>query len=179
MRRTIVLLASMAVALVLASGAAFAVVTLASGGAIDRVSIVRQDEAFTTSSTSYVDIPNTQVGVTVPAGTTRLIMARFSAESTCVGGSGFPPLHYCSMTIVAVNAGSGAVTELQPASGLDFAFDSTDANTESIGSWESHSMDRSLRLGAGSYRIKPQAAVSNSATRFTLDDYSFTVERAQ
>jgi hypothetical protein len=179
MRRTIMLLASMAVAVILASGAAFAVATLASGGPIDQVRIVRQDTATTTSSTSFADIPNTQVGISVPAGTTRLIMARFSAESTCVGGSGFPPLHTCSIRIVAVTAGSGALTELQPASGRDFAFDSTDANTESIGSWESHSMDRSLRLDAGSYRVMPQAAVSNSATSFTLDDYSFTVERAQ
>jgi hypothetical protein len=179
MRRTIVLIASMAVAVILGSGVAFAVITVASGGPIDQVRIVRQDTAFTTSSTSFVDIPNTQVGISVPAGTTRLILARFSAESTCVGGSGFPPLHACSIRIVAVNAGSGAITELQPASGLDFAFDSTDANTESIGSWESHSMDRSLRLEAGRYIIRPQAAVTNSATRFTLDDYSFTVERAQ
>jgi hypothetical protein len=179
MRRTILLLASIAVVAFLASGAAFAVVTVVSGGAIDQVRIVRQDTEFSTQSTSFVDIPNTQVGINVPAGTTRLIMARFSAESRCVGGSGFPQLYNCSMRIVAVNTATGALTELQPATGRDFVFDSTDANTETIGSWESHSMDRSLRLDAGSYRIKPQAAVSSSATFFSLDDYSFTVERAQ
>jgi hypothetical protein len=168
------LLASMAVVLVLASGAAFAVLTFASGGFIERVVIARETSASTTTSTSFVAVPGASVGVFVPSGTTRLIMARYSAESACSGGTG-----YCSVRIVARNNSTGAITELQPAVGIDFAFDSTDAGRETGSSWESHSMDRSQRLGAGSYTISAQRAVTSSATTLRLDDWSLTVEQSR
>jgi hypothetical protein len=176
MRRTILLLASMAMVLVLASGAAFAVLSFASGGFIERVAIARETSATTSSSTSFVDIPGAAVSVFVPSGSSKLIMARYSAESACSGGTGS---QYCSVRIVARNSATGAITELQPASGLDFAFDSTDAGRETASSWESHSMDRSNRLGAGSYTIRAQRAVTSSATAFRLDDWSLTVEQSQ
>jgi hypothetical protein len=176
MRRTTLLLASMAVALVLASGVAFAVVTFASGGFIERVVIARESSSstFSSTSTAFVDIPGASVSVFVSSGTTRLIMARYSAESACSGGTG-----YCSVRIVARNSTTGELTELQPGSGLDFAFDSTDGGRETSASWESHSMDRSFRLGAGSYTIRAQRAVTSSATTFRLDDWSLTVEQSQ
>ncbi len=174
MRRTTLLLASMAVALVLASGVAFAVVTFTSGGFIERVVIARETVASSSNSTAFVDIPGASVGVFVPSGTSKLIMARYSAESACSGGTG-----YCSVRIVARNSTTGELTELQPGSGLDFAFDSTDGGRETSASWESHSMDRSNRLGAGSYTIRAQRAVTSSATTFRLDDWSLTVEQSQ
>ncbi len=78
-----------------------------------------------------------------------------------------------------MNVANGAVTELSPQSGSNFAFDSTDSATETSASWEGHSMDRSDRLGAGQYRVTVQRSVSNAAVTFWLDDYSFTVETAQ
>jgi hypothetical protein len=173
MRRITLLLASMAVVLVLASGAAFAVLSLTSGGSIERVAVARETTATTSSSTSFVDIPGASVAVFVPSGTSRLFLARYSAESACSGGTG-----YCSVRIVARNSSTGAITELQPASGSDFAFDSTDAGRETASSWESHSMDRSNRLGAGSYTIRAQRAVTSASTTFRLDDWSLTVEQA-
>ena len=73
MRRTILLLASMAVALVLASGVAFALVTFTGGGFIERVVIASETVASSSNSTVFVDIPGASVGVFVPSGTTRLI----------------------------------------------------------------------------------------------------------
>ena len=145
MRRTLLVLASMAVVLVLASAAAFAVLTTAKGGPIDKVKIARETAGSFTKSTSFVDIPGASVRVGVPSGTTRLIMARYSAESTCYGASG-----WCSIRIVAVKPGT--LRELEPASGGDFAFDSTNNNNEQSASWESHSMDRSARLAAPAHR---------------------------
>ena len=57
MRRTILLLAIAASALLVASGVAVAVTSMVSGGAIDQVKVARSDEAFDTSSATYVDIP--------------------------------------------------------------------------------------------------------------------------
>jgi hypothetical protein len=179
MRRTIMLLASMAVVLVLASGAAFALANLAIGGSIERVSIKTEKEASGGNDTSFVDIPGATVFV--PSGSSRLIMARYSAESVCSGGSGNA---YCSVKIVARNETTGAITELGPTSDGGFAFDSTDGGRETSVSWESHSMDRSVRLGEGSYFITAQRrSVPGPGTTtpptFRLDDWSFTVEQAQ
>jgi hypothetical protein len=178
MRRIMLLLVSATVGLILGSGVALAVVTFVSGGTIEQVRIAREDNAQTTSSPSFVNIPNTQVEVVVPTGTTRLVMARFSAESVCWGSAG----GWCSIRIVAQNNATGAITELQPASGDDFAFDSPNQNTETNASWESHSMDRSIRLGAGTYTIRAQWAfvgASPGLSNFRIDDYSLTVERAR
>ena len=177
MRRTILLLASVAVAMVLASGVAFALVTFAFGGPIERVAIARESSASSSNSTAFVDIPGASVSVFVPSGATKLIMARYSAESVCFGGTGL-----CSVRIVARNSTTGAITLLQPAASgaaTEFVFDSTDAGRETGSSWESHSTDRSLRLGAGSYTIRAQRAVTSSATTFRLDDWSLTVEQSQ
>jgi hypothetical protein len=127
MRRTILLLASVAVALTLASGTAFALLTIASGGSIEEVQIARETSSTVTNNAAFNNVPGASVPVFVPAGSTRLIMARFSAESSCSGGAG---AQHCSVRIVAVNVANGAVTELSPQSGIDFAFDSTDFASE-------------------------------------------------
>jgi hypothetical protein len=177
MRRIMLLLVSLAVGLILGSGVALTVPsTLVGGGTIQEVLIVRETAVSTTSSTSFADIPGTFQGITVPTGG-RLIMVRFSAESSCSGGAGTV---WCSIRIMAQNTATGAITEMQPASGSDFAFDSRDQSV----SWESHSMDRSLRLPAGSYIIRPQMAVVSpnpapGQTFFSIDDYSLTIEKAQ
>jgi len=63
---------------------------------------------------------------------------------------------------------------LNPASGLDFAFDSVAAGGDDF--WESNTVQRSKRLTAGTYVIVVQRAVTNSATVFRLDDWDFRVE---
>jgi len=172
MRRTILILASVAVVLVLAGGTAFALFTSDSGGAIDSVMIDRSDSITTTGSTSYVRIPSASHRVIIPSGG-RLVMARFSAESWCFGGPA-----WCSIRIVAYpELGDTTMRELlsRQAFPLDFRFDSTfDGGGE-----ESYSMDRSLRLETGSYVIRAEYAVSHSDALFRLDDYSFIVETAR
>ncbi len=67
------------------------------------------------------------------------------------------------------------VTELNPKSSGDAAFDSTDSGRETLGSWEGHAVQRTLRQANGSYLVKVQRAVSLGAA-LRLDDWSFTVE---
>src|SRR5438093_2297913 len=57
---------------------------------------------------------------------------------------------------------------LEPAAGLVFAFDSTNNGRDGIASWESHSVDRTLRVAAGSYQVIVQA-VTSTTTIFRLD----------
>lgn len=166
----VVILAAVALVAV-AAGVAIAQVsgvTKAKGGAISKVRIKRGENATTTSSTSYVNIPGAKVKVTVPRGDEALILARFSAESACYDTTG----NYCSVRIRVDGQ------QAKPATGLDFAFDSTDAGTETSSSWESHSMDRSLVVGGGRHTVRAQYATTSSTTGFRVDDWSLTVERS-
>ncbi|HET9516719.1 MAG TPA: hypothetical protein VFO77_03225 [Actinoplanes sp.] len=153
--------------MLLVGTAAHAVLTARSGGAVDVHRFVHQDVATNTTSTVFTDVPSATTSVTIPSGQSRLFNARFSAESQCSGTSG----GYCSVRIVVVLP-SGAIVELNPSSGTDFAFDSAGSTVD----WESHAMERtSTRYGAGTYRIKVQATRVGTATSLRLDDWTLAV----
>jgi len=174
-------LAVATVAVLCAASAAVASVlsaSSASGGQITFVNVTRQDLAATTSSTTYVKVPGSGTRVTVTDGSD-LILARFSAESACYHATPSTIGNWCSVRLVLYDQATGLpVAELFPQSGVDFAFDSTDAGTEGSASWESHSMDRSIRVGNGAYNVKVEWAVTSSNVVFRLDDWSLTVEKA-
>jgi len=75
--------------------------TTHTGGGVSRVTVVTETNALVTQSTTFVQLPGAVVHITVPAGTTQLIRASFTAESQC---SGETPGNWCSVRIVAVNA---------------------------------------------------------------------------
>jgi hypothetical protein len=146
----------------------------ASGGPITQVKVKGDTSAQTTTSTSFVNLTGASVRITVPRHQRALILARFSAETDCTGGS---TGQWCSARILI-----GGV-EASPASGVDFAMDSVDADDVSCDpltcGWESHSMDRSRGpLGPGTYTVRVQWRVNGTPT-FRLDDWSLTVERVK
>ncbi|MFD9941463.1 hypothetical protein ACFWYW_36435 [Nonomuraea sp. NPDC059023] len=114
---------------------------------------------------AWGNIPTASVNVTVPAGTTRFVDARFTAESVCVGAA----TGWCSVRVVVVNS-AGTTTELHPVVGTDYRFDSPgDAE-------EAHALERfSPPLGPGAYTVRVQALRMTGITQFTLDDYAFAV----
>lgn len=142
-------------------------------GPIAAVHVIRETAAKTTTSTTFANLPGAATNFSVPAGKQLLVLARFSGESSCYGGAG-----WCSVRILI---GS----EAAPAVGVNFAFDSNDGGTESSGSWEGHSMDRTQGpLGPGTYNVQVQWRVVKTcsgcaATTFALDDWSLTVEFAE
>ncbi len=143
------------------------------GKRVTQVKIVRQTGEFSeffTSSTSFVDV-GLETSITVPAGTHAIILARFSAESACSGGS---DADWCSIRIRI-----GGVDGMPVPSGSEFfAFDSPDGGSETSSSWEVHAMERSCGgLGPGTYVVRVQAAVSDATLTFYLDDMNLTVER--
>jgi hypothetical protein len=144
------------------------------GGVDGRVDVRSETVPLATSSVVFVDLPGANTVGVVPAGTTRLFIARFAGESQCFG-AGAAPVALCSLQIIATNTVTGATVAFDPAAGLDYAFD-----TNSLGAaddlWEGHAMERSKRLLPGTYRIRVQRAVTNPSTIFRLDDWHFSVE---
>lgn len=165
----------------LATAAAFTAVGLAVGGAAavsttqSAGSVTAQQYATNSDATyvgtvgnSWTNVPGTYVSVTIPSGTSRVIDARYTAESQCLGTG------YCSARVVYQKSG-GSITEMRPVAGTDFAFDSSGGDVR--GSWESHAMERStVRLGAGTYRVWVQGSKSAAAvSEFRLDEQHLVV----
>ena len=147
--------------------AAYAIVNSRTGTFSERQTFVHSTDPFSTGSTTFVNVPSAVRSVTVPSGTTRMIDARFTAESFCGGSGG-----WCSVRIVVVTP-TGAVVEMDPASNSDYAFDSgTGADN-----WEGHALERTSRfLTAGTYRVQVQTRVVSGATSIRLDDWTLAVE---
>jgi hypothetical protein len=172
-RKRTTVLAALATGGILAGTAAIAL-TGGAGGSEIRIDVRAETSPSTTSSVAFVDLPGANAVITVPAGTSRLITARFAGESRCYGAAAAPQA-YCSLQIIATNTVSGFSTPFNPASGIDFAFDSNPAGAYDD-LFEGNAMERDLRLQPGTYRIRVQRAVTNAATIFWLDDWHLSVE---
>ena len=167
LKRTLVVTGAVVAAGALVATAAYAIVVGRTGTTSERQTFVHNTSAFSTTSGAFTNVTSAVRSVTISSGTVRMLDARFTAESQCVGNTG-----WCSVRIVVV-ASNGAVTELDPASGSDFAFDSAAGGD----TWEGHAIERTSRfLSAGTYSVRVQARVVAGATRVRLDDWSLAVE---
>ena len=148
---------------------------------IQAVFYAYESESFTTDSHTWTDVPGATLTVPVPKRVPpneALLFARFTAESLCRGSYG-----YCAVRILMNGR------EMSPASGANYAFDSTSENSgteTTVGDlYESHSLERvwPVNLGPGTYRFQVQARVlpfegTPTSTQFSLDDWTFTVQGA-
>lgn len=160
-----------------------AAVTVAVGGALERTISIQETTARATDVEAFATLPTAAISISLAAGQTRLLKARFSGESACFDTPGDTEAAWCALRIVVINTGSGAVTEMNAAVGADFAFDSTGGGTERDASWESHSIDRTLRIPAASqnttYRVVAEWAIVNNlagSTTFRIDDWNFNLD---
>src|SRR5690242_10343775 len=158
------------------TGTAAAVLTADAAEAQLRVDNRTNNLPPPTRSTTFVDLPGANVVVRVPPNQSRLYDVPFFAESQCSWpGSG----GWCSVRIIATNLANGASVELNPASGIDYAFDSDPTPGAIDDNWEGHGMERSKRLPGGpngaAYRIRVQYAVTNANIPFRLDDWHLAV----
>ena len=134
--RAVLTIAALASALVIAgAGTAVAVATFKSGTSVTRTVISTENAATQHQNAAFVNIRT----ISIFAQTGSHVLARFTAESACFGGSG-----WCSARILVDGV------EADPVAGTDFAFDSTDSNRETSSSWESHSMERASPFTGGS-----------------------------
>ncbi len=88
----------------------------------------------TTSSTTPTVLPGMQTTVTVPAGATAVIDARFTSEGACYGGGVQP--NWCVASIFLNR------TEMAPGDGRDMAYASTDNGANSSASWNGYAIER-------------------------------------
>jgi hypothetical protein len=127
-----------------------------------------------TSTTSLTLVPGMSAKISVPVGRQALLMVRFSAETACYGGGANQ--NWCIAEVLVDG------NEAAPGDGTDFALDSTDNGTESGASWESHSMDRSIVVGAGKHTVQVVGSVTDFGATgsqfFWTGERSMTVERA-
>ncbi|HSE61373.1 MAG TPA: hypothetical protein VLA88_03695 [Candidatus Saccharimonadales bacterium] len=167
--RTALLIAGAATAAAIvgvSGGAAYAVITGATSGTAVQHSIARNDTALLVpgAANTWQTVSGMVRTVSVPSGQRRLFIATYTAESQCTGGS------WCSVRIVVRNNATGAVSELLPASGTDYAFDAPSTDL-----WEGHARTQSTNyLPAGSYTFSVQANRVGGST-FRLDDMHFEV----
>lgn len=127
--------------------------------------------SVTTSSAAWVPIPLATTTVTIPAGQTDRILARFAGESACWGASG-----YCQLRILANGV------EMNAAGGTNFAFDSSDSNTETAASWESHAIERYRQIANTTnvplnVIVQVEYRVSVANLNFWIDDWNLTVQQ--
>jgi hypothetical protein len=174
LRRASIAIGALIAAIAIA-GTASAVLSSSAGGQQLRVDKRANTQPSTTSSTTFVDLPGANALVGVPANQSRLYDVPFFAESRCAGPGGGG---WCSVRIIATNTATGASVELNPQSGIDYAFDSDMAGaTDDL--YEGHGMERSIRLPGGAngaqYRIRVQYAVTNATIGFRLDDWHLAV----
>ena len=144
------------------------------GGADTRVDVRSEVAARQMNGLIFVDLPGAISVAVVPGGTSRLLIARFAGESLC-SGPATAAQGYCSVQIIATNVATGASVLFDPASGVDYAFDSNPTGAVDD-LWEGHAMERSKRLRAGTYRIRVQWRVTSATTVFRLDDWHYSLE---
>jgi hypothetical protein len=157
--------AKFAVALSAAAGVALstglavaATTTVVSFGQINQVSQTRSADADTTTSHAFLNLPGgSQL---IRAGTSGIVLARFSGESACRGSGG-----WCSVRLLIDGQ------EMAPVAGTDFAFDSPTAN-----GFSAHSMERSAVVQSGTHTVQIQYAALGAATSLRLDDWTLTLE---
>ena len=164
--------AAIAATALLGTSPASAVLTGSAGGSTIFVQNRADNAPAVTGVVGFVDIPGANVVVTVPAGASRLVTARITGESLCIGAAAVAG-RWCSVRVIVTNTVSGASQELNPVAGLDFAFD-TVTNPNDL--FESNAIERSIRLGPGTYRVRGQYGVSFNGVSFRLDDWHFRVD---
>ncbi|RSM75546.1 hypothetical protein DMH04_38135 [Kibdelosporangium aridum] len=161
-RRKVVVL-GVTLSLVLGAGLAAAAQKTFSAASLTRVTVVTEDAPKPTiTETTFKDFATSVISASGDSH----ILVRFSAESACYGGSG-----YCTARIL-VDGG-----EADPKAGEDFRFDSTDNNTATSKSLESHSMERVRTVKAtadGTHTIQVQVAVKGVGVNWDLDDWTLS-----
>ncbi|SRR6266540_3191667 len=139
-----------------------------SGGAVAAVKVVRETTGQgNTNPTAWTAVPGATTSITIPAGAKAIILARFTAESHCQGGSS---IDWCSVRVLIDG------TEANPASGNDFAFQTPGTGFAAL------ALDRSSgKLSAGpsgkTVSVTVQQKVTSASTYAWLDDWHLTVER--
>jgi len=138
----------------------------AMGKAVQKVRVVSSvdTQTFATSIPTLLVGANTTIKVT--AGARAFLDMRFAAESECYNGVAG---NWC---VVEIRVDG---TQANPASGDDFAFDSSDGTLGDY--WESHAMEAWTKVGPGTHTVEVFVYRVGTAS-FRLDDWTLTVDQS-
>jgi hypothetical protein len=144
--------------------AALAAALVKKGGAVTAVYTATATSTVSTTSNSYVDVPDMQVTVTVPSRQRALLIITFSAETFCLSNSGAQGGCFVTAT---VNGAGGP----QPPSAI---FASTTAE------YESHSMQFVAGpLAAGNHIVRIRYSPNVVGGYFEIGPRTLTVLRSK
>jgi hypothetical protein len=150
------------------TAAAPAVLSSVVGGQTMQTRAVGETAATTRTSTTWANVPGASIPISIPQP--GFLLARFAAETAC-----FAPNDGSCAVRLMVNG-----VQMNPASGIDFALDSTNNGGDLNTSREGHAMERFTHcLPAGNYLVTAQwASRTNGAVvpTFRLDDWTLVVE---
>lgn len=144
-------------------------VTLTGKGLISRT-VQTSGSSFYNQTGTWTSLSGSGVSVTVPSGSVRLVTTRFTATAACShssGSTGSP----CHVRVMAKKSGSSTAYELYPRGGDYFEF------AQSPGYGKAHAIDRSIKLNPGTWTVYVQVRGWNTDTSFTLEGWSFTVDK--
>lgn len=149
--------------------------TATAAGGISKVTVATSDFNDTSASTTTLTpLPGMVAKISVPAGKRALLMARFTAETSCSGGG--TTGNWCIAEILVDGV------EAHPGDGSDYAMDSTNNGANSEENWQGHALDRSIVVGPGTHTVTVLGAVTDfggTGTQiFWTGERSLTVERA-
>jgi hypothetical protein len=143
--------------------------TTITGGSVDQVRMVRSTTPFKTNGGTWKTIPGATATVSVPAGHTADILARFNGGFSCTADDGNPS-GTCSVRILI-----GGV-EGQPATGTSLAIAQVLAGQAP--GLITASVDRSRGpVGHGTYKVVVQERTSSPLIGVEFDSWHLTVER--
>ena len=174
MQKSIRRLIALTIAMVFASlfgTASFAAVIAATGGPLIRVDTRSNTDPTQTNSISFINLAGAQIRIIIPpAGGSRLVVARFSAESLCSGNGA-----RCLLQIIAFNADTSVTTEMHPQT-VDFAFDSVSTPVGENDNFV-RLFTRAVASAESRHLSHLQFAVTAVNNLFTLDDWHLTVSQ--
>jgi hypothetical protein len=104
-------------------------------------------------------IPGMSLTISVPAHTTAVIDARFSAETSCSGGGSSS--NWCVAEIRVDGK------EARPGDGSDFAFSSTQSGVNTVRNWSSNAMERLAQVSSRSTATTHTIQVLGFVTDFS------------
>lgn len=170
---SLVVLVALLVGSAYAVGAAFspaATKVTRANKAAQRIVVVTETDATSMSSATTTTIPGASSYITIPAGQTGILVARFSGQSNCSGSAG-----YICMIKMQYSSDGSTWSNFSSATGGWKTFDSSAVG----GDWESHAAEFvSPRLSAGKWWVRAQYAlnIQPGGVTFGLSNWTWVVE---
>jgi hypothetical protein len=154
-----------------------AVVAIGGGVGIGQVKIVTNSDGFGSNNPAFITVPSATLNITVPALSTVVITADFTAETVCYPNHTGTPAQ--SPQAVGLPGQCLARIIIGPAVGYPqgpFSIDSTDSGSESPLSYEGHAMSSSKHVtnttdAPRNVSVYVQVATSDTSTFISIIDW--------